>query len=407
MDRFCEWLESIIIGQVKKTPGDERDRNMPETRVWFIQRNEKIYGPFPLQKMEAFIVEGRVRSNSMVTISRNFPLQPAQSDPNLRPLLEKLAAASVSGQNEKKDSPAKLDPTPPTSSVLAKKMSSPLPANQPAVIVVKPAAISKPTLPAGTAFVPTQKSKPSVEPVASMSSLPERQATGRLVSNNLNKNAHEDDWPADPTPSTGTDTGHDRKTSTLKNFLVFVVLAGGLLAGSLWLIKSKNPTKQIVMDQLEQSSKIRTLLKHPPLPMVWELWTKAILEGLNFSEKEILKFHELDIKQKKDLNELLLPPDISGKVRSSLNFIQAGGFYFTYLFDNKGYAFAVCISHANFQRLELSHYDPQTLGPKFEVIQGPQSVLWVTPVLDDFKGTLIWNSSEEKIPLNCLLLSEK
>jgi hypothetical protein len=219
--------------------------------------------------------------------------------------------------------------------------------------------------------------------------------------------------PAGSTPRTQTRNARIQKPLPRKKkpakkkrtpFLIFILLVAVFGAGTLWIIQSKNPTKKKMIEKLEQTSKVRTMLKTPPLPMVWDLWKQEIVHGLNFTADDIRQFHREDIPQKTNIRALALPRNLASKSKKQLTYIEKGGYFHTYLLDEGDFVFAIVITHANFKRIHLGRYEPSALGPLFDIRKEDNTTLWVTPVLEEFKGALIWSSTEEDEPLKAIVL---
>ncbi|PIE89888.1 MAG: hypothetical protein CR997_08705 [Acidobacteria bacterium] len=198
-----------------------------------------------------------------------------------------------------------------------------------------------------------------------------------------------------------------KKKPNLKTILVFTVLIAALFAIPYFIINTKSKIVKTAVKKVQDSSPIREMLNKPELPTVWPMWKEALEFGLNFSEAEIRETHKEDIEFNLDIQSLGLPDSLVRQTASVLTYIQTGGFYHTYLIDQSGFTSAIAISHVHFERILQSLYNPKELGDSFEVKQVGNQIQWVSPVLDDFEGRLIWEPAQEDHRLACLLLMEK
>jgi len=386
-------------------------------KQWFVQRKNSLYGPFSLEKMKKFISENRVRPHSKVCKGREYPLEPAKNDPDLAGFFPEIPLVRETQSPQKKNQTSQMEKrVSPSSAHVPQQKSSR--SNKQEIKGHSPVNSSQ-TQPAG------KREAPSPDPVRKPTKTkpaPQEKRTSP-EQNSRQRSPQPKNTPGKPAGSSPRTqprnariqepSGHKNKPVSKKEkpakkkaapFLIFILLVAVFGAGTLWIIQSKNPAKKKIIEKLEQTSKVRTMLKTPPLPLVWDLWKQEIVHGLNFSADDIRQFHSEGIPQKINVQTLALPRNLTAKSKDQLTYIEKGGYFHTYLLDETGFVFAIVITHANFKRIHLSRYEPSALGPLFVVRKGDNATLWVTPVLEEFKGALIWSSTEEDEPLKAIVL---
>lgn len=365
---------------------------MQETLKWYVKRKEKLYGPFSLAKMKSFINEGRVRPSTQVCRGKAFPLGPAKKDD----VLSDLFPQDDPGLDSPSPKVAVREPKPGATISIQKATRS-------RELSEKP----KPMSAAIEPIEPKPQTRPKTleerEPIQAVDQKTEkvirrqkRETTPNVTPPQRDPKPEPNERPLDQKPKAN-------KTSPTKNLVLFVIIFGGLLAATYGLITFESPAKTAVIETLEHNSEIRTQLKHPPLPPVWNFWKDSVINHLNFTKNDIQDQRETDIQQPRDLAPLHLPDDVLKATSSHLSYIQTGGYYVTYLFDTDGFVLGVAVSHANFQRINVAYYQPDKLGEEVEVTISNQVTTWETPVLDDFRGQLIWGPDGT---LACLLVVE-
>lgn len=78
--------------------------------AWFVQAGDRVWGPYPQARIEAFVAEGRVAAETLMAPAPEGPFRPAAQQPPLQGLFGDAARVSAAGEAR----PAEPSPAPAT-----------------------------------------------------------------------------------------------------------------------------------------------------------------------------------------------------------------------------------------------------------------------------------------------------
>jgi hypothetical protein len=90
----------------------EGDSAGERTRVWFVQAAGKVWGPYPEARIEAFVAEGRVASETLLASAAQGPFHPAGHQAKLHRLFGDAVAEPAIEPARPAPEPASYAPAP-------------------------------------------------------------------------------------------------------------------------------------------------------------------------------------------------------------------------------------------------------------------------------------------------------
>ena len=346
-------------------------------KQWFLQRNERFYGPFTLEKVKELLQSGRVT-------------------------LETLASSSKSGKDARP-----LSEVPPFSGEepMAPAASSKPVQNKPGedgwMIVddednprgpYKLAQLQK-LLAAGKLKPQTRVSQQDSTQVMALSILVPATPPPEL---SAPKPPREPRRRPAPKPATAP-------KSKLVPAIIGVSVVIALIAVGIAFLPEDKKKGLGFMEKIESSiqekpslTKIIKERRGADPPQYGTMVEKALRTGLNFKAEEVLRYNRDDLlifdKQNAFEYAHLYP-----QTRREVRFSSDGGLSYTYLMDGNNFVFAVVISGGNLNNHRLSHSSladfSTTAKPPLEL---PDQTIWQTDITQGIIAKAVWSKRKNK-----------
>lgn len=381
---------------------------------WYIEKKGKYYGPFKAEKVLSYAQTGKISAATLV--ARDDSGDRAQPFSEMEEQLKQEVRAAENGvkpqlqaepKSQKQEAPPAENEVNPQLQAGPKAQGSEIYGNEDSDGGVQEWFICTPD----RRFGPY-----------SLSHLEELISEGKLQANDRLQREGQSHLldvaelfpkkPEPPTPDKTTKSAeaqpktkaHSLKTTTSSSpkksvwlpALIILLFIGGCLV---WLkpFSKKADSSNLLANfkrKIDQTSTLRSQVRHAELPPFNDLVQSALREGLNFHYQNLLNMRAQDQHLYSADGSERFGAWFKQEIRREVSYSLNGGYNYIYLLDYDDLVFAVFIQHGSFKRSKLSDVKQTDFAPNANESTEFGGIAWSTELVDGIEAKAIWGSDE-------------